>query len=175
MPPGTMPDGQPWPEGYVIDYQNLQTGAAVFAPLNWREDRVGQERRIAQLLADTGRDVVFVLKAVGHGVKYPDAFVIEDSAASLWEFKSLISGKNYVTFAQRSIREGSRQAPTVLLFFGDEDADPDIIEDINRGIATALLFDRSSRLKRVALLHSTGDLQVRSREDFLNGKVFGAF
>lgn len=100
-------------------------GGAVYKPPRWRESHTGREMTVAHLLADNGYDIVLLPPSGTPDVKTPDAIGIPAASQGgnpeFWEFKRLTTGAtNAQEYAQRSIREGKKQARTAALFLSED-------------------------------------------------------
>jgi len=130
---------------------------------------------VARLLVDHGYDVVLLPPTRTPEVKTPDAVVIPSvgEGSEFWEFKRLTEGAtNAQEYAQRSIREGKKQAGTVVLFLSEDVTPLGGLNAINRGVLNALRYDVQRRVEKVVVLERTGAMQTLSREELENGQRF---
>jgi hypothetical protein len=130
---------------------------------------------VARLLVDHGYDVVLLPPSRTLDVKTPDAVVIPSvgEGSEFWEFKRLTEGAtNAQEYAQRSVREGKKQAGTIVLFLSEDVTALGGLNAINRGVLNALRYDVQGKIERVVVLERTGAMQILSRGELENGQRF---
>lgn len=136
-----------------------------FVLIHQDHNTTNSERFVALVFANLGRRVKLLSEQAPPGIKTPDAEI----DGELWEFKELsqeaVSIKNTV---QRGVAVAKKRAPNVAYHINTEAS----IEDINRGITRALLWDTQSFLQKLALVFNDSRVQVLTREELDNGQYF---
>lgn len=176
-PPGNQPDGTHWPVLYSRLYVSTLGGGTVYRPAGWRESREGREITISRHLADNGYQVVLLKTSALLGDKTPDAAVLPmarvSDDAEFWEFKRLTAqATNAQEFAQRGIREGKKQAPTIVLYLSENITEIGGMASVNRGILNALRYDVHRNVQRVVVLDHMGWMWTLRREELEDGQRF---
>jgi hypothetical protein len=123
------------------------------------------ERFVAEVFASLGRRVKLLSEQASPGIRTPDAEI----NGEIWEFKELsqeaVSIKNAV---QRGVAVAKKRAPNMAYHINCKAN----IEDINRGIIRALVWDTERLLQKIALVFNDGRMQVLTREELDNGQYF---
>ncbi|AFY60196.1 hypothetical protein [Synechococcus sp. PCC 6312] len=140
--------------GYVLIHQGHN-----------RNEGFESEVSVAKAFARRGYQVELVNEQGEEGQRQFDALVNGEP----WEFKELTSkARNVKNAIQKGIKIAKYQAPRIAYHINRE-ADTRLI---NAGIKNALFWDDDQKITLVAVVRS-GTLQVLSREDIDNGKLFG--
>jgi len=93
--------------------------------------------------------------------------------SEFWEFKRLTEGAtNAQEYAQRSVREGKKQAGTIVPFLSEDVTALGGLNAINHGVLNALRYDVQGKIERVVVLERTGAMQILSRGELENGQRF---
>jgi hypothetical protein len=136
-----------------------------FVLIHQDHNTTDSERLVALVFASLGRRVKLLSEQAPPGIRTPDAEI----DGELWEFKELsqeaVSIKNTV---QRGVAVAKKRAPNVAYHINTEAN----IEDINRGITRALVWDTQRLLQKIALVFNDSIVQVLTREELDNGRYF---
>jgi hypothetical protein len=169
IPPGALPDGTPWLGSFDKRYNSSVSGCSVYSEANWTAAPHSEEEQIAQLLADSGRDVV-LLKISSSQVKNPDAYLITGEGTSLWEFERVTQdAQNLPRAISQALRAGKKQAENVVLYVDRNDVSDDILR---RGIRSAFLADEKAELNAVMILRRDGMSRLLPRTEVIDHENF---
>ena len=148
---------------YERYYYDNDTGGFVLIHLNHNTN--DSERFVAEIFAKLGRRVKLLSEQAAPGIRTPDAEI----DGEIWEFKELspeaVSIKNTV---QRGVAVAKKRAPNIAYHI-NTDAD---VEDINKGITRAMVWDTERLLQKIAIVFNDRKLQVLTREELDNGESF---
>jgi hypothetical protein len=95
---------------------NRPPGGTVHEEQDYRESQLGKERTIARFLADSGEQVWLQNPSGAAGAGTPDGFILEAGRTFPVEFKRITTAVNLAERIHANIREGSRQAPDVVIY-----------------------------------------------------------
>ena len=118
------------------------------------------------MLADNNYDVVMWTDTADSYVKNPDAYLIGTTGIEIWEFEKLtLEALNPAGAVKNRLRSGKKQAENVLLYIDRDDVD---LNDVRRGIRTAIFNDNAEELQQIGVIFRDGSLIVKSREEWSN-------
>ncbi|MEG3851013.1 hypothetical protein QT971_28580 [Microcoleus sp. herbarium19] len=148
---------------YERYYDDDDTGGFVLIHVNHNTN--DSEKFVAEVFAKLGRRVKLLSEQAAPGVRTPDAEI----DGEIWEFKELspeaVSIKNTV---QRGVAVAKKRAPNVAYHINTE-VD---IEDINRGISRAMVWDTERLLQKISIVFNDSQVQILTREELDNGQYF---
>jgi hypothetical protein len=149
-------------EEYERYYFDEVTGG--FVLIHQDHNTTNSEVFVTQVFAKLGKQVKLLSEQTGDVVKTPDAEI----DGELWKFKELKNAINVRGATQRDIRNGRKQARNIAYHINQDYN----IDDINRGIESAIRFDPQQLVEKITLIFNDETLITLTREELDNGKRF---
>ncbi len=131
----------------------------------------GNERIIAQHLANAGYNVLLLASSSLVSVKTPDARLQQADNLELAEFKSITEDAQNIPLAiQRQLRNGKKQAAFVIVYINNTRATP---LHINQGVRVALFNDIAlQELQKITIISYDGRIETLTRKELNDGQRF---
>ena len=153
---------------YTAEYEQYyfddQTGG--FILIHQQHNLNPSELFIAEAFAKQGNQVKLLQEQAQIGEKTPDAKINNEE----WEFKELSpNAVNIKNRVQRGIATAKKQAPNIAYHINNDRAN---LQDINRGIIRALVWDIEGNIQKIALVFQNGTINSLNREQLDNGEYF---
>jgi hypothetical protein len=131
----------------------------------------GNERIIAQHLANAGYNVLLLASSSLASVKTPDARLQQADNLELAEFKSITEDAQNIPLAiQRQLRNGKKQAASVIVYINNTRATS---LHINQGVRVALFNDIAlQELQKITIISYDGRIETLTRKELNDGQRF---
>lgn len=141
---------------YTKIFFDPETGGFVVAHKKHGQNELENNKIIAKILAEQGKRVTLLPV---DNIKSADA----DVDGETWEFKTIMTATNVRGAIQSAIRIGKDQSGNILCFINQRY----ILEEITRGINSAVINDKSERIEKVAILFEDGKIVDNTREEII--------
>ena len=149
-------------EEYQRYYFDELTGG--FVLIHQNHNTTPSEIFVAQIFAQSGKQVKLLSEQTKEGFKTPDALI----DGELWEFKELKNAINIRGATQKDIRNGRKQAGNIAYHLNQDYN----IDDINAGIQSAIRFDPQKLVEKITLIFNDETWKTLTREEIDHGESF---